>query len=584
LKASDILGALLVLIGLLVPSATWPELVRASPLPPEAALPLGGQFFGIGLVLLGVFIIVGCRLDLWRPLPMLTHETIHPPSHVSIAALCAILLLGGFLRLYALESGLWLDEIVTQRNYVSLPFGDVLTSFSDQNQHLLYTLMARASVLAFGDSSYALRLPAALFGLGSLCALYLFARRVTTDQEALIATALMAFSYHHIWFSQNARGYTGLLFWTLLASWFFLRALTEPRRRLWLLYACAVTLGLYTHLTMAFLVAAQFLIFLGIVMNRRWQNEFYSLAPVGAGFLLSALLTYQLYALVLPQILGPVAQEVTTVASWNSPLWALLELIRGLRLDVAAWLSVPVAVAIVGAGCVSYLSRQFLVPLFLVLPAVLISAVTISMGHPLWPRFFFFLAGFGVLVFIRGIRVVAETLCDVFGWTRRQSLRFSAGVATFVVLASGATIYPVYGPKQDFEGAKEFIQRAQEPGEPVVVVGIARYALSDMADWHVARTAAEVESILDMSSRVWMIYAFEVEMETTHPDILKLVREQFQAMGRFDGSLAGGSVFVFRSHTVGSKVEKQDVHDDYKDRLGRGSVGSQAVLGDHEAS
>ena len=77
----------------------------------------------------------------------------------------------------------------------------------------------------FGDGPAALRLPAVLFGVASIAALYLFARRVTTVREALVAAALMTVSYHHIWFSQNARGYSALLFWTLVSSWLFARAL-----------------------------------------------------------------------------------------------------------------------------------------------------------------------------------------------------------------------------------------------------------------------------------------------------------------------------------------------------------------------
>ena len=70
-----------------------------------------------------------------------------------------------------------------------------------------------------------------LFGLASILALYLFGRQVTSASESLLAAALLTFSYHHVWFSQNARGYTGLLFWTLLSSWLLLRALRNGAAR-----------------------------------------------------------------------------------------------------------------------------------------------------------------------------------------------------------------------------------------------------------------------------------------------------------------------------------------------------------------
>ena len=443
-----------------------------------------------------------------------------------------------------------MDEILTLVNYARLPAGDIVTSFPDQNQHLFFTLLAHTSFLVFGESDWALRLPSVILGTCSLFALYLFARRVTTENEALIATLVMTVSYHHIWFSQNARGYAGLLFWTLLASWLFLRALTENRRRLWLYYAVAVTLGMFTHQTMVFLVIAQFLMVVGIVVQKSLHGQPYSLAPIGAGFVTAALLTLQLHALVLPQILGPMASEATTVGAWNSPWWALSEMIRGLRLDALAWLGVPIAAVVIGAGSLSYSAGQFVVPVLLFLPATLLSVAIVSIGHPLWPRFFVFLAGFGVLVLIRGIRVLAENLGLLLGWSRTASVRFSAGVAVLVALVLASTAVRAYGPKQDFVGAKQLVTEARQPGESVVSVGLARlpYALHYAPEWQVAETAGEVRSIRDTSSRVWLVYTFTVHMASDYPEILKLVQEEFEPMGRFDGTLAGGSVFVYRSH------------------------------------
>jgi uncharacterized membrane protein len=58
----------------------------------------------------------------------------------------------------------------------------------------------------FGDSGAALRLPAALFGVASLGAVYALGREVVGRREGLLAALALAFSYQHVWFSQNARG------------------------------------------------------------------------------------------------------------------------------------------------------------------------------------------------------------------------------------------------------------------------------------------------------------------------------------------------------------------------------------------
>ena len=84
---------------------------------------------------------------------------------------------------------------------------------------------------------------------------------------------MIAFSYYHLWFSQNARGYTGLLFWTLLASWFLVRGMLENRPWLWIGYAIAAALGVYTHLTMGFVVIGHFVVYVIAFVVRHAENE-----------------------------------------------------------------------------------------------------------------------------------------------------------------------------------------------------------------------------------------------------------------------------------------------------------------------
>src|SRR5262252_2989241 len=92
-------------------------------------------------------------------------------------------------------------------------------------------------------------------------ALFLLGRKIASDVEALLACALMTVSYHHIWFSQNARGYMGLLFFTLLGTWLWLEAMDRDDFRLWASYAVCMALGFWIHMTILFVVAAHALIF-----------------------------------------------------------------------------------------------------------------------------------------------------------------------------------------------------------------------------------------------------------------------------------------------------------------------------------
>jgi uncharacterized membrane protein len=54
---------------------------------------------------------------------------------------------------------------------------------------------------------------------------------------------VLAVSYHHIFFSQNARGYSAALFFALATSGLLIRALWDDRGWRWCLYVAAMVLG-----------------------------------------------------------------------------------------------------------------------------------------------------------------------------------------------------------------------------------------------------------------------------------------------------------------------------------------------------
>ena len=94
-----------------------------------------------------------------------------------------ILCIALVLRSINLNSGLWYDEIVTLVTYVRLPTYDLITTYSSLNNHILYSLTAQATVAVFGESAWAIRLPAMLFGVASVAALWWLARQVVGRSE-----------------------------------------------------------------------------------------------------------------------------------------------------------------------------------------------------------------------------------------------------------------------------------------------------------------------------------------------------------------------------------------------------------------
>jgi uncharacterized membrane protein len=112
-------------------------------------------------------------------------------------------------------------------------------------------------VLQLNDSDVFLRLPSVLFGVGSLPLCYCVARRLTSATPALLTTLVLAIAPFHIWYSQDARMYAQLLFFSLLSTVVLLQAVTQARWQWWAGYVLAVTAGMYTHVLMALGVLAQ---------------------------------------------------------------------------------------------------------------------------------------------------------------------------------------------------------------------------------------------------------------------------------------------------------------------------------------
>jgi hypothetical protein len=290
----------------------------------------------------------------------------------TIAILAVILTAAFALLLYRLNAGLWLDEIYTYIRFVQFPFGQITSIPDPQNQHFFYDLLARASFELFGETPWSLRLPAVLFGVGSIWALFLLGRQVSTAQEALLTAALFAFSYHHIWFSQNARGYTGLLFWSLLSTWLFLRALNGPKRGLWVAYAATVALGVYTIITMVFVNIGHFIVYLTRLVTRRkeswsnrWDGFFFGFCPAG---LLSVILYAPVFTEFLAKTVGE-EREGTTVEGWTSPIWTLLELAKGMQIGFAGGVLGVAALAVFILGFLNYSRTNPVVPQLLLISA-----------------------------------------------------------------------------------------------------------------------------------------------------------------------------------------------------------------------
>jgi mannosyltransferase len=462
------------------------------------------------------------------------------------AALIALMAVAGTLRAIGLNRDLWLDEVYTLIRTVRQPLWKILTIFPGDNQHMFYSVLARISVVLLGDHPWTLRLPSLIFGVAAVPALYFLGRELTTRREALLAATLLTVSYHHVWFSQNARGYSGMLFWTLLCSIYLLRGLRSAKRSNWVLYAVAAALGTYTYLMMVLVVLAHTAICAWLLLFPSKKEEYrvtnWKLPAMGMA--LAGVFTLVLYAPVVMQV-QQFFSHPSKLQGVSTPAWAFWETLRGLQIGLGSEAAVAAAGALFAAGLWSYWRQSGVVAAMFVLPGLATAAGAVMARGTMYPRFYFYLLGFGVLILIRGTTSLASWLAGKTNpEAARRAITWGTALAALLIVVSAISLLRNYQyPKQDYAGAMRYVYTGRETGEPVVTAGDIGYVYQEYygQPWEQVESAPQLEAIRSQGRRVWVLYSFPMYIE---PELMASIQRGCAAKQVFRGTVGGGDIVV----------------------------------------
>ncbi|MGA2903399.1 MAG: glycosyltransferase family 39 protein [Candidatus Korobacteraceae bacterium] len=184
-------------------------------------------------------------------------------------------LAGAALRLLHLGAkSLWLDEPASVA-IARLPWPQFkgMWWYGEAGYQGAYFLLMRGW-LHLGQSEAWIRLPSAIFAIGPIPLIYIVARRLAGGRAALASAALLAFSPTHVYYSQEARGYTLAILLVLAAAWFLVRAVEADRERDWLLWTLCAALAFYTHFFSSLVLLAQACSLLVLRDPARWRRMF----------------------------------------------------------------------------------------------------------------------------------------------------------------------------------------------------------------------------------------------------------------------------------------------------------------------
>lgn len=203
-------------------------------------------------------------------------------------AVILLTVVGLILRLWGLtRQSLWVDEQFTLK-FAGLERPLTWEGLLVNLQGPLHAALLHLWCGLFGWGELAARLPQALISAASVPLLFLVARPVSGDRKALAASLLLAVNPFHIWYAQEVRNYSLVMFFAILGLGAMRRfdSLPASPRRVAELAGVWIG-GLLSNLSFAFHIAASGL--WGGVRYRSRRRALLSLGIAGAITLLACL-------------------------------------------------------------------------------------------------------------------------------------------------------------------------------------------------------------------------------------------------------------------------------------------------------
>lgn len=145
--------------------------------------------------------------------------------------------------------------------FIQESYGKIMETFQVQETHPpLYPLFAR-TVFLLGGSIYWVRVSSALLGIGTVIVCYLLSRELFNERTALLAGALIAFNPLCVFYYQQIRSYSLLIFLFSLLAFTLFKYSKQPKKvKLALAIGILNALILYTHYHAAIIMLSEALL------------------------------------------------------------------------------------------------------------------------------------------------------------------------------------------------------------------------------------------------------------------------------------------------------------------------------------
>ncbi len=441
-------------------------------------------------------------------------------------------------------NSIWLDEASTLVfSKLSLSGIWEATAGGEFNPPLFYYI--EHFMLVFGDSEFILRFVPALLGALTIPVFYFIGREVCGRMGGIIAAALLAFSSFHVYYSQDARAYTTMLFFFSIAVLFYLIALRSDSLKHWILFGLFASLSFWTHFYV--FVAVGILILHALIVKREAiLKDIKSVKTIAAGLLAFIIVS-------LPLIYVTIGLFFKRTAA--APTWGLsgLDVFTQTILQITDGIYLAIIFGILAViGCIFLLLNKekrdygYLMILSLILPFIV--TYVLSSMIPMSPRYMIYILPF---FFVS----IAAAFCFIPQNIDYKKVAAATIAVLFIISIPYFMGYYTTYTKNDWRGFSGQLSSITNEGDYIVVmpgymVQPLDYYYSNSTDGTIevgASSAANLDQInakrLNSTGEPVAYYIITWDISAANPsgDAMDWISKNTQFIGQNMG------IYVFRS-------------------------------------
>jgi len=378
-----------------------------------------------------------------------------------VESLIILTVIGFFLRFYNLGfNSLWLDEASTNTFAVMSVSGIwQATAGGEFNPPLFYWL--EHFMLVFGNNEVTLRFIPALLGVLTIPLIYFAGKEFMDRNVGIIAAAAFTFSPFLIFYSQEARAYSMMLFFVAFALVFYFKALKTNDLKNWALFGLLSALAFWSHFY-SFVIIASLILYALFLQIGNFQKNLQNLKMIAVSIVLFVVLCFPLILLAIQLF----ASRTSTAPAFGiQGLGIISETFKQLSgfSDISmVFLLILFIIGIIQAFLIDKNKGIFLVALTIL---TFVISFILSYKMPMVPRYLIF---FNTVFFI-GVAISYKMFYRIIN-NRGVVYGFMAVLVLISVTTPFFMSYYSGYSKEDWRGFSGQIQQMTKPGDLVVVV------------------------------------------------------------------------------------------------------------------